>query len=130
MTNKVAVASSPRLGAASLTVGAYVVVALGTVLALVVMASAAPTLATDEAWGHAVVVAVFAVLLPLRLLAARRGSRRALGAVTVIAGVLAVVNLVEAALPGVFPSWMRVEMVAIAALMLALAVLCVRARGR
>lgn len=130
MTNTVGAAPSPQLGAVSWTVGVYVVVALGTVLALVVTASSAPTWATDEAWGHAVVAAVIAVLLPLRLRAARRGSGRALGAVTVIAGVLVVVNLVEAALPGVFPSWMRVEMVAIAALMLALALLCVRARAR
>ena len=130
MADKSGVLPSPVPAAASWTVGAYVVVALGTVVALAVMAAAAPALATDEAWGHAVVVAVFAVLLPLRLLAARRGSRRALTAVTVIAGVLVVVNVVEAALPGVFPAWMRVEMVAVAALMVALAALCVRARGR
>lgn len=130
MADKSGALPSPVPAAATWTVGAYVVVALGTVVALAVMAAAAPALATDEAWGHAVVVGAFAVLLPLRLLAARRGSRRALTAVTIIAGVLVVVNLVEAALPGVFPSWMRVEMVVIAALMVALAVLCVRARRR
>ena len=38
-------------------------------------------------------------------------------------------NLVEATLPGVFPPWMRVEMVGIAGLMLVLLVLAVRARS-
>ncbi len=37
-------------------------------------------------------------------------------------------NVVEAALPGVFPPWMRVEMLIIAAMMLALVVLSVRGR--
>jgi hypothetical protein len=95
---------------------AYVGVAAGTLVALAVLSGAAPDLATDEAWGHAIVVAVFAVLLPLRLRAARRGSGRARWAVGIIAGVLLVANLVEAALPGVFPGWMRIEMLGIAAL--------------
>jgi hypothetical protein len=41
-----------------------------------------------------------------------------------------VVNVVEAALPGVFPGWMRAEMVAIAALMLVVGFLAVRAGRR
>lgn len=113
----------------SWAVGAYVLIVVGTVIALVVLGSTAPALATDEAWGHAVVVAVFAVLLPVRLRAARR-DRGAVRAVAIIAGVLAVVNVVEAALPGVFPDWMRVEMVLIAALMLVLTSLAVRAVRR
>jgi peptidoglycan/LPS O-acetylase OafA/YrhL len=96
-------------------VGLYVVIALATVAALVVLSRAAPDLATGEAWGHAVIVAAFAVLLALRLRSARRGSGRARWAVGIIAAVLAVANLVEAALPGVFPGWMRVEMLGIAA---------------
>ncbi len=111
-------------------VGAYVVVALGTLVVLGVMAAVAPSAATAEAWGHAVVVAVFALVLPLRTRAAFKGSRAGLRAVTVIGCVLAVVNLVEAVLPGVFPPWMRVEMVVIAAMMLTLAALSVRAARR
>ncbi|MFI6764841.1 hypothetical protein [Streptomyces sp. NPDC050355] len=111
-------------------VGAYVAVALGTLVALGVMAVVAPSLATSEAWGHAVVVAVFAIGLPLRTRAAFKGSRAGLRAVTVIGCVLTVVNLVEAALPGVFPPWMRVEMVVIAAMTLTLAVLSVQAARR
>ncbi|MFG2290405.1 hypothetical protein ACGFOU_30550 [Streptomyces sp. NPDC048595] len=111
-------------------VGAYVVVALGTLVVLGVMAAVAPSVATAEAWGHAVIVAVFALVLPLRTRAAFKGSRAGLRAVTVIGCVLAVVNLVEAVLPGAFPPWMRGEMVVIAAMMLALAVLSVRAARR
>ncbi|GAA4839615.1 hypothetical protein GCM10023201_31750 [Actinomycetospora corticicola] len=119
----------PDLATTSGLVGLYVVIVLATLVALTVLAATAPDLATPEAWGHAVVVAVFAVLLPLRLRVARRGSRRALTAVGVIAVVLALVNLVEAFLPA-FPGWMRAEMVVVAALMAAVGVLVTRARGR
>lgn len=109
-------------------VGLYVVVVLGTLAALAVMGLAAPSLATSEAWGHAVIVAVFAIVLPLRARAALRGSSAALRALTIIGSVLAIVNLVEGAIPGAFPAWMRVEMLVIAVMMLALVVLSVRAR--
>jgi hypothetical protein len=107
----------------------YVVVVAGTVVALAALSVLAPSLAPAEAWGHAVVVAVFAVLLPLRLRSARRGSGSALTAVVVIAAVLAVVNAVEASL-AVFPGWMRVEMVGIAALMVVTGLVAARARHR
>ncbi|WP_345005589.1 hypothetical protein [Streptosporangium album] len=109
-------------------VAAYVVVALGTLVALAVLAVAAPHLATSEAWGHAVIVAVFAIVLPVRTRAALKGSPSGLRALTIIGCVLLVVNLVEAALPGVFPAWMRVEMLVIAAMMLTLAILSIRVR--
>jgi hypothetical protein len=114
------------LQAASGVLGIYVAVTVGTIVALAVMSSAAPPLATREAWGHALIVAVFAIVLPLRMRAARRGSVRGLVAVAVIAAVLVVVNVVEAALPGAFPGWMRIEMVAIAVLMAGLASLAAR----
>ena len=46
---------------------AYVVVVALTLVALGVLSAARPAEATDEAWGHAVVVAVLAVVLLLRL---------------------------------------------------------------
>lgn len=108
----------------------YVVIALATVAALAIMSSAAPALATSEAWGHAVIVAVFAIVLLLRWRSARAGDAKAWRAVGVIAAVLLVVNAVEAALPGVFPVWMRVEMAVIAVLMCVLVVLMrQKARG-
>ena len=105
-------------------VAAYVVLALATLAVLGTLSAAAPAQAGQDAWGHALVVAGFAALLPPRLRAARRGSRRAEVAVVVIAAVLAVANVVEAVLPGVFPGWMRLEMLAVAAVMAAVVVLC------
>ncbi|MFE4330001.1 hypothetical protein ACFRQM_11170 [Streptomyces sp. NPDC056831] len=130
MVNSVA---GDELGSASLArvkqlVTAYVSVALGTLVALAVLAVAAPHLATDEAWGHAVIVAVFAIVLPVRTRAALKGSPSGLRALTIIGCVLLVVNLVEATLPGVFPAWMRGEMLVIAAMMLTLAILSIRVR--
>jgi hypothetical protein len=109
-----------RPGAVSALIGMYLAVMLGTVAALVVLSATAPRLATDEAWGHAVIVALFAVLLLVRGRAARAGRTGAIRAVRIIAVVLLVVNVVEAVLP-VFPTWMRIEMVVVALLMLALA---------
>jgi hypothetical protein len=111
------VSAASGLQAVSNLVRAYVVLTIGTIVALIIMEAVAPHLATQEAWGHAVIVVVFAILLPLRLRAARKGSADALRAVAIIASVLLAVNVVEAALPHAFPGWMRIEMVVIAALM-------------
>ncbi|GAA2760729.1 hypothetical protein [Actinopolymorpha rutila] len=124
MVNNVATGRD-EAAVASALIGIYAVLALGTVAALVVLSEETPARATQEAWGHAVIVAVFAVVLSLRWRAARRGSSSALRAVQIIAGVLLAVNLVEACL-SFFPGWMRVEMVVIAAVMLAVTVLLAR----
>jgi hypothetical protein len=104
----------------------YVVLALGTLVVLGVLSAVDPGEAGADAWVHAVVVAVFAAVLPLRLRAAHRGSRRAEIALVVIAAVLAVANVVEALVPGAFPDWMRAEMFGIAAVMVAVVVVCRR----
>ncbi|MQY07943.1 hypothetical protein [Actinomadura macrotermitis] len=122
MVNKTGARPPGGLGAAGALVTVYVAVVIATLVALALMSFEAPRLATGDAWGHAVVVAVFAVVLPLRLRSARAGDAGAARALGVIAAVLLAVNLVEAALPGVFPGWMRIEMVAIALLMAALLV--------
>ncbi|MGZ8178430.1 hypothetical protein ACXVUM_10915 [Williamsia sp. SKLECPSW1] len=98
---------------------AYSTIAVGTVVALAIVQSTAPRHATPDAWVHAAVVAVFALVLPLRLPGIRAGNRRALRAVGIISGVLVAVNAVEASIPGFVPAWMRVEMVVIALVMLA-----------
>jgi hypothetical protein len=101
-------------------VRAYVVLTAATVAALIVMSAVAPRLATSNAWGHAVIVVIFVILLPLRMHAARKGSTRALRGVTIMAVAVLAVNAVEAALPQ-FPGWMRIEMAVIAVLMALLA---------
>jgi hypothetical protein len=105
----------------------YVAVVVATVAALAVMSALGSRQATSDAWVHAVVVGVFALVMPRRLRAARRGGTRALRAVGIIAAVLLTVNLVEAAIPHMFPAWMRIEMVGIAALMAAVLASVVRA---
>lgn len=117
-----------EVGHAPALAGLYALVSIATVAALVVLSIVQPELATPHAWGHAVIVAAVAVLLPLRLRAAWRGSGRALRASLVIAVVILVVNVVEAALPGVFTAWMRIDMVVSAAIMLLLVIVLVRAR--
>ncbi|MFJ4434640.1 hypothetical protein [Streptomyces sp. NPDC088923] len=119
-----------QLGAVSVLVGVYAAAMVGTIVVLAVMASMAPEEATDEAWGHALIVMFFAILLLVRLRSARSGSTRAVRALGIIATAVLVVNLVEAALPGVFPGWMRVEMMAIALWMSVLLILVRRAAGR
>ena len=109
-------------------VGSYVVIVLGTVVALGILSATAPRLAGPDAWVHAMIVAVFAVILPLRVRAARAGSLGALRAVGLISAVLFLVNVIEAVIPGLFPTWMRVEMVGIAVLMAGLILLLVRER--
>lgn len=104
----------------------YVAVVVGTIVALGILSAVAPRQAPTEAWVHAVIVAVFAVLLPLRARAARAGGRGALRAVGIIAAVLLVVNVVEALIPGLFPLWMRILMVVIALLMVTVVLLVVR----
>ena len=110
-------ANNDRLSSLTHLVHGYVVVVLATIAALIVLSMTSPGLATDHAWGHAVIVAVFAALLPLRMRSARTGNRHALRAVGIISAVLILVNLVELLIPGFLPLWMRMEMIGIAALM-------------
>ena len=95
----------------------YLVVVLGTLAALLALTFVKPGLATPNAWGHAIVVGAFAVVLPFRLRAAQAGRRGAIRAVGVIAAALLLVNVVEAVLPGFVPLWMKVAMMLVAVLM-------------
>jgi hypothetical protein len=126
MVDELMTSERSRMRAIGVLVGVYVGVVLGTVVALGVLSAAAPALATTDAWVHAVIVAVFAMLLPLRLRSAGSGSRAALRAVGLISAALFLVNAIEAMIPGLFPVWLRVVAVGIAALMAAVTVLVIR----
>jgi hypothetical protein len=128
MVNTTDAAQPARLQAMATVVRIYVAVALGTVVALGILSVTAPHLATQQAWIHGVIVAVFAVILPLRLRPARAGSAGALRAVGLISAVLFLVNVIEVLIPGLFPLWMRAEMVGIAVLMAGVILLVVRER--
>jgi hypothetical protein len=91
-----------------------------SIVLLIIFSAAAPSLATSDAWGHAIIVAIFAFVLPLRLRAVRKNpSPGGVRAGIIIASVLLAVNLVEAFLP-MFPGWMRGEMAVIVILTIAL----------
>ncbi len=67
--------------------------------------------------------------LPAAAVGSARQRRRPTGG-RVIGAVLVVVNLVEALLPGTFPTWMRVEMVLLAVVMAVVAGLALRPAPR
>lgn len=96
----------------------YVVVAFGTLAVLALLAIVSPSLAPQAAWWHTVIVAAFAVLLPLRLRSAEKGRRGAIRAVGLIAAVIFLVNVIEALLPGFVPLWMQVTMIVVGLLMI------------
>ena len=110
-------------------VGLYLAISVVTLVVLGLLSAVGSKEATSSAWGHAVIVAFFAVLLEMRMRAARRGSRRASVAVLIIAAVLLVANIIEAAAPGAFPTWMRFEMLAIAAVMVGVIITSIRERA-
>ncbi len=128
MVNITTLRTQDRLRAITIAIGVYVAIVLGTVVALGILSATAPQLATRNAWVHAVIVAVFAVVLSVRLRAARAGSSGAFRAIGIISAVLFLVNVVEALIPGLFPLWMRAEMTGIAVVMLAVMLLVVGAR--
>lgn len=105
----------------------YVGLVAATIVALVMLSATGSDQAPQEAWVHAIIVAVFAVLLPIRLRSAANGHVGGLRAVGIISGVLFLVNVIEAMLP-MFPAWMRVEMVVFAILMLVAIGLVIRER--
>ncbi|OFE16286.1 hypothetical protein BA895_19775 [Humibacillus sp. DSM 29435] len=110
-------ASTP-LPAAAAAIRVYLILVIATLVGLVILAFTASPQATSNAWGHAIVVAVFAVVLPLRLRSAQAGRRSAIQAVGLISAVLFLVNVIEALIPGFVPAWMRAQMYVVAVLML------------
>ena len=122
MVNTTKMRAQERLRAIAVVVGAYVAIVLGTVATLGILSATAPHLAAGCVV-HAVIVAVFAVVLPLRLRTARAGSPGALRAVGIISAGLFLVNVIEVLIPGLFPLWMRAEMIGIAVVMAAVMLL-------
>jgi hypothetical protein len=108
VTNDVSVHPTPAPVRLLTVLGrAYLVLTLATLAGLAALSVTAPSLAPQPAWVHQAIVSVFAVLLLLRLRRAVTGSSGALRATGIISGVLVAVNVVEAQLPDLFPTWMR-----------------------
>lgn len=129
MVNITRLGARDPLRAIAIAVGTYVAIVAGTIAALGVLSVTAPQLATQDAWVHAVIVGVFAVVLPLRLRAARADRPGALRAVGIISAVLVLVNVIEAMIPDLFPWWMRAEMLGIAVVMVGVILLVARERA-
>ena len=83
-------------------------------------------LVTQHAWGHEVILLVFAVVLVRVAGRAAAGNPRAYLRLRIVAIVVAVASLVVAAIPGFLPEWMRVEQLLYGILVAAVAVLAHR----
>jgi len=96
-----------------------------TVATIAVLAArhADTAFATDEAWGHAVVVLVFATLLVPAASRAAKGSRGAYRRLLIVSIVIPVASVVLVALPHLLPGWMRIEQAAYGVLLLVVAAL-------
>jgi len=83
----------------------------------------AADVATTEAWTHAFIVCVFAAVLLSVVHRAATGTRGAYRRLQIVSVVLPVVSLLEAVIPGLFPTWMRIEQLLYALLLLFVALL-------
>lgn len=95
----------------------YSFLAVLTVILLGIFSVTKSQLATKDAWVHAIIVVVFAVVVPVRANAARNGNRSALRATGIIASVLFLVNIIEGLVPNFMPMWIRADMFVVATLM-------------
>jgi hypothetical protein len=68
-----------------------------------------PALVTADAWVHEIILLVFAVVLVRVAQRAQAGNRRAHLRLLIVGSVVPVASLVEALIPGLFPTWMRIE---------------------
>ena len=94
----------PRLRIAKVLTGAYLVLSLGTLVAIVLLRNTG--LVNDAAWVRGTIVAASSALT---FAFAMRGTRRAYLRLRIVAGVMLVAIAVIIALPGTFPLWMKVE---------------------
>jgi hypothetical protein len=99
---------------------AYLAATVGT-LGVLAARHADAAFATDEAWGHAIVVLVFAALLVPAASRAAKGSRGAYRRLLIVSIVIPVVSVVLVALPHFLPAWMRIEQAGYGVLLLVVA---------
>jgi hypothetical protein len=119
----------PRFLAIQVLLLAYLLATVATLAVLAVRHDDA-AFATDEAWGHAIVVLAFAVLLLPAASRAAAGSRGAYRRLRIVSVVIPAVSVVLVALPHLLPTWMRVEQAAYGVLLLVVAVLAASAPVR
>jgi phosphatidylserine synthase len=101
--------TSPRpnaLGVAVLLVSAHLALSLAAIVALVVLRNHRAD-ATSDAWVHGVIVAATAALLVSFTVRARSGNAGAYRRMRISSAVLLVALVVIVAIPGDFPTWMK-----------------------
>lgn len=81
------------------------------------------TLVDSDVWTHAIIVFGFALLLVGVARRAARGAPRAHLRLRIISVVIPLVSVVLVVVPGLFPTWMKIEQAVYAVLLLAVAVL-------
>lgn len=82
-----------------------------------------PTLVNDTVWIRGGILAVVSLLTYLIAISASRGSRRAYLRIRIITAIQVVAIAVIVALPGLIPTWMRIEQVLCGLVLLGAAIL-------
>ena len=104
------IAGSARsaLGTVRSLVLCYLVLSVATLAAIVLMRNN-PALVTDAVWVRGTIVAVTAFLMLSFASGAAKGNPRALLRLRIVSAIMVVVIAVIIALPGGFPTWMKIE---------------------
>jgi hypothetical protein len=114
-------------GAIKTLTAAYLAATAGT-LAFVVLERNDPALVDADVWTHALIVFGFALLLVDVANRAAGGMRRAYLRLRIVSVVLAASSVVLPAIPGLLPTWMKVEQ-GVYALVLAAVAFLAHSRG-
>jgi hypothetical protein len=110
-------------------VGAYLILSMLTVAAIITFSDIAPTLGTPQAWVRGIIVAATSILTFVFARRAARGNPRALLRLRIVVAVILIaIAAVLLFLP--LPLWMFIEQVACGALLLATAVIIFRPTAR
>lgn len=96
------------LGAVKSLVTGYLVLSVLTLGAIVLMRNN-HSLVTDAVWIRGSIVAVTAFLMLSFASGAAKGNPRALLRLRIVSAIMIVVIAVIVALPGVFPTWLKIE---------------------
>jgi hypothetical protein len=104
---------------------AYLVVDL-LALVVAVLLRGSSTLVTPAVWTRGGIVAASAVVILLTAVSASRGSVRAYRRFRIVSAVVLVAIAVIASIPGIVPTWMRVEQAACGLVLLAALLVAVR----
>jgi hypothetical protein len=99
---------SPAFRSLTLLVAGYLGLSVLTLVAAALL-DADPELVTDAVWVRGTIVVISAAVMAASTRRAARGSRRAFRRVRILAAAMVVAIIVIIAVPGSFPTWMKLE---------------------